>query len=125
MSTYALVQLSDSAVLDTRDFAGIPPDVTRKGIQWLPLVVTDSAFDPATQVRTGPVDTVGKDAVNRVWTVRAKSAGELDADKGASVDAMDAVAFKVLLNHENRLRALEGKRTATAAQFKAALKAFL
>lgn len=125
MSTYALVQLSDSAVLDTRDFAGIPPDVTRKGIQWLPLVVTDSAFAPATQVRTGPVDTVGKDAVNRVWTVRAKSAGELDADKGASVDAMDAVAFKVLLNHENRLRALEGKRTATAAQFKAALKALL
>ena len=125
MSTYALVQLSDSAVLDTRDFAGIPPDVTRKGIQWLPLVVTDPAFDPATEVKTGPIVTVAKGQVTKVWTVRALTGDELDAVKGVQIDAVDVLVGKVLLNHENRLRALEGKQAATAAQFKAALKAFL
>jgi hypothetical protein len=89
------------------------------------LAVTDPAFDPATQVRSGPVDTVGKDSVSRAWTVRAMTADELDAVKGVQVDAIDLVVGKVLLNHENRIRALEGKQAATAAQFRAALKALL
>lgn len=40
-------------------------------------------------------------------------------------DKMDMVQFKVLLNHENRVRVLEGKAQITAAQFKAALVTLL
>lgn len=125
MTMYVQVRLADNALGEERDFIDAPPDVSRKGIAWKPLVVTDPAFDPATQVRTGPVETVGKEAVTRVWTVRAKSAGELDADKGAAVDAIDALQLKIALNHENRIRALEAKQAVTAAQFRTALKAML
>ena len=41
------------------------------------------------------------------------------------VDAIDVLVFKVLLNHENRIRALENKATITAAQFKSGLAAVL
>lgn len=40
-------------------------------------------------------------------------------------DKMDMTQFKVLLNHENRIRVLEGKVQITAAQFKAALTTLL
>jgi hypothetical protein len=125
MPLYALVRLADKAIIDTRDFADAPPDVARKGIEWLPVEVTDPACDPATQVKSGPVETVGEGAVTRVWTVRDMTAEELDAEKGVQVDAVDIVVGKVLFNHENRIRALEGKQAVTAAQFKAALKALL
>lgn len=125
MSIYVQVRLADNAIGEKRDFASAPPDMTRKGFVWLPLVVTDPAFDPSTQVRTGPVETVGQGSVSRVWTVRDMTSDELDALKGATVDAMDMLAFKVLFNHENRIRALENKPAVTAAQFKTALKALI
>lgn len=125
MTTYVQVRLADNAMGEQREFADVPPDMSRKGFVWLPLAITDPAFDAATQVRSGPVDTVGKDQVTRVWTVRVKTADELDADKSATVDAIDMLAFKVLFNHENRIRALESKQAVTAAQFKTALKALL
>lgn len=43
-----------------------------------------------------------------------------------TVDQMvDAVQFKIAFNHENRIRAIEGKAQITAAQFKAALLVLL
>jgi hypothetical protein len=39
-----------------------------------------------------------------------------------AVDSMDVVEFKVLFNHENRIRALEGKVAVTAAQFKTGIR---
>ena len=39
------------------------------------------------------------------------------------VDRLDIIAFKVAFNHENRIRALEGKQLVTAAQFRNALRA--
>jgi hypothetical protein len=125
MSLYALVSLADKVVVDTRDFADVPPDVTRKGIEWLPVEVTDPACDPATQVKSGPVETVGNEGVTRVWTVREMTAAEIDAAKDAAVAGFDAVALRVLMNHENRIRALEGKQAITAPQFRTALKALL
>jgi hypothetical protein len=125
MTTYVQVRLADNAVGEEREFNDAPPDTSRKGFVWLPLAVTDPAFDPATQVRSGPVDTVGKDSVSRVWTVRDMTSDELDAVKGATVDALDILQLKIAFNHENRIRALEGKPAASAAQFKTALKALL
>ncbi|MGV8838984.1 MAG: hypothetical protein ACWA6X_01630, partial [Bauldia sp.] len=52
----------------------------------LPVEVTDPPFDPATQVRTGPVLTIEATRVTRVWTVRDKTAEELAAALEAARD---------------------------------------
>jgi hypothetical protein len=48
-----------------------------------------------------------------------------DAGKTAVVSQIDLVIGKVLFNHENRIRVLEGKAQITAAQFIAGVKALL
>lgn len=42
-----------------------------------------------------------------------------------AVDSIEIVALKIAFNHENRIRALEGKAAITLAQFKAALRTLL
>jgi hypothetical protein len=127
MTEHALVSSVD--VID-RFASNIDPTVqTKPGWRWLPVEETNPPFDPATQVQTGPVVTVEAARVTRVWTMRDKTAPELaagiDAEKESTLDRFDVLAFKVLFDHENRLRALEGKAAITAAQFRAALKARL
>lgn len=121
---YALVD-QVNAILELRDFASTPNDPTGKGWRWLPIIITDPAFDPATQVRTGPVTTVETLRVTRVWTVRAKTAQELDDDKVARIEGADAALIIAICNHENRIRVLEAKAQITLAQCKAALKGLL
>lgn len=102
-----------------------PTVATRPPWKWLPVQETDPAYDPAGQVKEGPVVTVFADKVTRTWAVRAKTAQELDGEKDAVVNGMDLVLLKVAFNHENRVRVLEGKQPITLAQFKAAIKALL
>jgi hypothetical protein len=40
-----------------------------------------------------------------------------------ALSAWDVISAKILFNHENRIRALEGKAAITAAQFRTAVKA--
>ncbi|HQR39317.1 MAG TPA: hypothetical protein PLF26_13070 [Blastocatellia bacterium] len=104
-----------------------PPDPVGKGWKWLPVVDTNPAItDAATQVKEGPVITVNPNTnVTRVWTVRSKTAPELDAEKQANVDGIDRVLLEIAFNHENRIRTLAGQGAVTRAQFKAAIKALL
>lgn len=97
----------------------------REGWRWVTVTIVKPAFDEATQVLEGPADSLGKGGLTRTWTVRAKTAQELDAEKDGRVSAIDALTLAVAFDHENRLRALEGKTAITAAQFRAALKARL
>lgn len=39
------------------------------------------------------------------------------------LDSIVPIIFRILFNHENRIRALEGKQAITAAQFRTAIKA--
>jgi hypothetical protein len=121
---YALLDGSNN-ILGYNDFATTPADPLGKGWRWLPVIVTDPPFDSATQVRTGPVITVGASQVTKVWTVRAKTAQELDDDKTAAIEGLAAAITLALCNHENRIRTLEAKAQITFAQCKAALKALL
>lgn len=60
------------------------------------------------------------------YSLRPAHVGVLDAYKDSqAVKLTVETAAKVLFNHENRLRALEGKAPASAAQFKIALKALM
>ena len=124
MAEYALIEIATNAIREFREFAETPPDVTRKGVKWLPVVVT---FPPATdtQVREGPITTVEAERVTRVWTVRDKTAAEIDAEKEGYLNDLERLGFEIDFDHENRLRVLEGRPTVTAAQFRAALKARL
>jgi hypothetical protein len=124
MPRFALVEASDSIVrqaeLPTR-----PPDLPHKGWRWLPVTVTDPAHDSANQVKEGPVTTILPDEVTIVWTVRSKTAQELDADRSGQVESTDRVAFLIAFQHENRLRAIEGQPAVSQTQFRNALKALL
>jgi hypothetical protein len=87
-------------------------------------VVPQPDFDPATQAMSNTL-TVGPTSVIEEWTIRALTQVELDAIKDQQVSGMEIVAGTVLFNHENRIRALEGKAAITKAQFLTALKGLL
>lgn len=123
MIEYALVA-PDNSVL--RVEKNIDPTVsTRSGYKWLLYVRVMPDFNSETQVREGPVRTIGDKSVTDTWTVRAKTSGELDAGKDAIVSAVDKLQFMIAMDMENRVRALEGKAQITAAQYRAALRARL
>lgn len=124
MPKYACVDQAN-AILHQRDYPTKPPDLPHKGLRWLLVVVTEPAFDGTTQVKEGPVTTVNAADVSVVWTVRAKTAQEIDADKAAEVSGVARVLFLAAFNHENRIRVLEGQPVVTAAQFRNALKGML
>jgi len=59
-------------------------------------------------------------------SVRPTQADMLDRFKDTQASQLTmALVAKVLFNHENRLRVLEGKQPVTAPQFRATLKAML
>lgn len=120
---YALVSPSNSV---NRYASNVDPSVlTKDGWRWLSVV--DTKPQPtATQVLDGPTITVNPTNVTRVWTVREKTAEEVDQEKDAlAMEAAVTVLGKVLFNHENRIRALNSQAAITAAQFKNAIKALL
>ena len=120
MTTYILLRLSDGAIVEERGFVEMPPDVSRKGIAWLPLVVVDPPFDPDTQVRAGPLDTVGEDAVTRTWTVRDMTSEELAARQEEKITAaVGTVGLPILLDVVNAARSASGQDPLDEAAFKA------
>lgn len=117
----------DAVFVKEADFPEKPVLEGKPYRKFYSVETVDPAWNPDTQVRTGPA--VEEDHVAEVrryvWTVRDKTAQELDDDKATKVDALDLVVLRGLFNHENRIRALEGKAAITLAQFKNAVKALL
>lgn len=89
---WALVK--DGEILEYRDYApeGDQSKLAPGKARMLPVEVTDPAFNPVTQVRTGPVVTVLATKVKEVYSVRAKSADERDAMRAEKVAAIKAEA---------------------------------
>lgn len=109
------------------DVAKIP---AHKASWWRPVVVEgDDSFDPATHKKTGPVTTIEETRVVDAYSVVTLTAQEISDAKDAAVGSLNGSVYpaiaKVLLNHENRIRALEAKGAITMAQFKAGVKALL
>jgi hypothetical protein len=124
----ALIYPSAPGVIVERrmiDVATIPP---HKASWWRPVVEAgNDPIDPATQIKTGPVTTIEATRVLDTYTIRNKTAQELDDDKAARIDSMNGqqALIKVLHNLHNRIRTLEGQSTHTLAQFKNAIKSLL
>lgn len=64
-------------------------DAELLALGWFPQVkVGDDAYDPATEVKTGPVHSVEADQVTSTWTIRAKTQQEIDDEKDAIAQAI-------------------------------------
>ena len=110
-------------VLETRRDIDPATVITKDGFRWVILEQQPKPeFDPSTHV-CEQTEALVKNKLVRGWSVRAKTADEVDAIKTAEVDRVQGVVLKVILDHENRIRAIEGKGAVTAAQFKTAIKA--
>lgn len=115
MTIYAFVGPTDTIAQRATDIDSTVQ--TKPGWRWIPIETTKPAYDPVTQVREGPVITVETTRVTEVWTVRAKTAGEIDADKDAVINGLDAVILNAVFRHENLIRELIRalRATSTAA----------
>ena len=118
-AVYRIIDLTDDEI------AAIP---AHKAAYLLPYVtVARPAYDAATH--HPPVrlpDEIQPTLVTQAWAAPvAKTTEGLDAEKDATINRFDVLGFRVMFNHENRVRALEGKAAITANQFRAALKAML
>lgn len=78
---YALINLSSNELIERRFFNEVPPDVSHKGIKWLPLTVIRPACDVYTQVEEGPVITINATDVTITYTVRNLTPEELYTKK--------------------------------------------
>lgn len=114
MTEYALVGPLDEIKEYRSDVD--PSAGTKPGWRWLPVVVTDPSVNPATQIKEGPTVTVELEQVTRVFTVRAKTTQELDADKDAAVSTLNGSTYtpqlKILLEIVNDARAAKAKLNA-------------
>ena len=86
MADYILLQNSDDKVLEEADSSrfrktGVPPVLKpEKGIRWLNLVIVDPGPPKkSNQVKEGPVIDITPTTYTRTWTVRAKTAKELNS----------------------------------------------
>ena len=124
MANFALVRPDNT--VDRRS-SSVSPDVqTKPGWRWLPVNESgNSAFDPETQKKTGPVTTVEATRVLDTFTVSSLTAQELSDIKDAKISRIDMLQFAVMFDMENRMRVYEAKPALTAAQYRAALKARL
>ena len=73
---YDLVKSGE--IVQSRNFDGTPPILAANKGEWLPRIIIDPAFDPATQNRTRTI-TINASNVTYEWIVTAKSQAELDA----------------------------------------------
>lgn len=103
------------------------PLLAPKGLKnwYTPATVIDPAFNPKTQVRTGPVYDVNARTIS--WTVRNKTAEELATEKAqaaesALLDPSREALVDLILEVEKRLAALEGKTAPTRDQVRAKVK---
>lgn len=89
-----------------------------------PITRVSPPFDPASQVRSGPVYTINPANVVETFAVRAKSQGEIDAEDISIVAQLPATfLFEILYDLDSRLRTLEGGPSKTRQEFSGILLA--
>lgn len=128
MSRFVRIVSSTDEKIEEKDASqfrtgGPPPANVAKDWEWLPLVVDNPTHDGPTQIKTGPVESRVGNEWHKVWTVRDKTAQEIDDGKDNLIHRRTSWQFKVALDIENRVRALEGKQPVTASGYRTALKA--
>jgi len=108
----------------------VPPDPAKFlnfGWRWVEEVIVNPPYDPETEVREGPVESVTSNQWRKISTVRAKTSVELDVEADNAADnifvrdkTMKAFAL-VLLDEINGLRAQHSLADRTVAQLRNAV----
>ena len=128
---YVLVEDETNKILEEvegdKEFrTGTPPDLPQKPFRWLPLEVTNpDLINHETHMKDGPNYNLKSDRVVKVWTIRPRTAQELDDVLEGKLPPNDSIEFKAMLDIENRTLALEKKPKLTAAKYRDALKKLL
>lgn len=130
MPRFALINTSDSSVIEFRNYATQPANPSGKARKWLPVTAgTPPAIDASTEIATAPSYTVNANDVSESLGKRNLTAQEISDAKDDAVNGLNGAIYaalaKVLLNHENRIRTLESKAAITMSQFKAGVKVLL
>lgn len=86
---YALVDAANT-VLEYREHQAQPSNLPAKEWRWLPVTQIDPPFNPATDIRTGPVTVVSPTEVTQTFTVRPKTVAELNAEKIQRADRAES-----------------------------------
>ena len=127
-SHYILLQNSDDKVLEEADSSrfrktGVPPVLKpEKGLRWLTLVVVNPPIG-VNQIKEGPVIDITDTTYTRTWTVRDKTAAELNVEKTRNASNQFDL-LKPLLLALNDSSFIPGSNY-TKAQIKSKLKAKL
>lgn len=116
--------IKDGAIIERRYFDDPPPDVSRKGLTWLPVEIV---IDPigAGQVYDPMITTIAVDKVTIRQPARDMTANEISAAKDSQLNAIDKLVFEETFQLRNAIRALQSLAPLTAAQYKALIKARL
>lgn len=123
---YAKVVGGQIVAIEIKDSPSSVVNPDDGGPVWRPYTKADNpAHDPQTQTLEPAVVTITPTEVTVARAVRDLTAQELDARKEQVLPREVDVAFRVMFNHENRIRALESKGALTTKQFRNALKAML
>lgn len=128
---FALIDIETKEVLkvvsgEKRFRTGLPPDVSHKGFRWVPFVQQATPkFDPKTEALGPLTDFLADGKVTRSRSKRALTEKEKSDQKDGDLPPIDDVMLKVAFQHENRLRALEGKAAITPAQFRSWIRSQL
>lgn len=105
-----------------------PPDPAGKPqYSFLPAPrIAQPAYDPETQVLEGPSYVVGATSVEESWSVRAKTAQELEAEKDALLEGINRAVFLSLCHLKNQIRTkVDGLSEWSEAQCLTAFKGLL
>lgn len=125
---YAVVR--EGEVIELRfNYSPPPPDKIDKenGVLVVrPYVRVKPAYDPATEVLEGPTRTITDTEVTDTWTVRPKTAQEIDDYKTSQVNGMGQAIIAALCHLKNEVRTkVDGVAAWSKAQCLAAFKTLL
>ncbi len=132
---YSLINKDTLEFIKKKEFGDLTPPVfvqPAKPWVWVPFTyIPLASFDETIEVRDGVDEVIDLTQHTVTELKRLKTQAELNQDIEASKDAqmltMDelGVILKVVHNHENRLRTLEGKPSVTLEQVRNFLRGLL
>lgn len=121
---HALIRLPEGSVVREQDLSEPPPDLTHKGLRWLPVVTVAAEPGPG-EVADGHTVTVEPSRVVKTAFVRAKAADERRAELLYELASLDAAVPRATEDLYTATGTAPHPRVAEAIARKAALRAEL
>lgn len=116
MARFALINTSNSSIIEFREYASQPPNPSGKARKWLPVTAgTPPTVDQTVEVATAPTYAVNANDVTETLGKRNLTAQEISDAKDtaiANINGTWQVIKKTVLTLENEIRDLRSKLNA-------------